>query len=184
MLGGITGCQAGVTGGLLTEVEIAKILPVMSDDQIAVELGSLGYPGFAYLAAEIQADQAEVLLDALDRDDLDVRVTEGLPWIPFAFPNLNWDWLIPEATRKERQNRLGFIVALATSVASPQSRRKLLLVLGRLERVKRAECDTLCRESMPAIERAHCHKTRSRLAAHWNLDTGMTVRDLEHLSSH
>lgn len=58
----------------------------MSDDQIAVELGTLGYPGFAYLASDIQADQAEVLLDALDRDDLDVRVAEGLPWIPLAFP--------------------------------------------------------------------------------------------------
>jgi hypothetical protein len=153
----------------------------MSDDQIAVELGSLGYPGFAYLAAETQSDQAEVLLDALNRDDLDVRVSEGLPWIPLAFPNLNWDWLIPEATRKERQNRLGFIVALATRVASQQTRRKLLPALDRLEQVKRAECDTLCRESMPAVERAYCHKTRSRLATHWNLDTGMTIRDLPHL---
>ena len=152
-----------------------------SDDQLAIELGTLGYPGFAYLAAGTQADPAEVLLDALDRDDLDARVTEGLPWIPLAFPDLNWDWLIPEAVRKERQNRLGFIVALATDVASAPTARKLLVALGRLEQVKRAECDTLCRESMPSARRVYLHTRRSRLAAHWNLDTGVTVRDLQHL---
>jgi hypothetical protein len=31
-------------------------------------------------STEVQPDPAEVLLDALDRDDLDVRVAEGLPW--------------------------------------------------------------------------------------------------------
>jgi hypothetical protein len=154
-----------------------------SDDQLAIELGTLGYPGFAYLAAGVRADPAEALLDALDRDDLDARVTEGLPWIPLAFADLDWDWLIPEAVQKERQNRLGFIVALATDVASEPTRRKLLVVLGRLEQVKRTDCDTLCRESMPLAERVRRHKNRSSLAAHWNLDTGVTVGDLQHLST-
>ena len=116
-----------------------------SDDRLAIELGTLGYPGFAYLAAEIHADPAEILLDALDRDDLDARVTEGLPWIPLAFADLDWEWLIPEAVRKKRQNRLGFIVAVATYVASAPTRQKPLLVLGRLEQVKRL---TIC--SVPA----------------------------------
>ena len=154
-----------------------------SDDQLAIELGTLGYPGFAYLAAGVPADPAEVLMDAIDRDDLDARVTEGLPWIPLGFADLDWDWLIPEAVRKKRQNRLGFIVALATDAASASIRQKLLVVLGRLEKVKRAECDTLCRESMPSAERVHRHNKRSRLAADWNLDTGLTVEDLQHLSA-
>jgi hypothetical protein len=154
-----------------------------SDDQLAIELGTLRYPGFAYLAAGLPSDPAEVLLDALDRDDLDVRVCEGLPWIPLAFADLDWDWLIPEAVRKNRQNRLGFIVALATNFASVPTRQKLMVVLGRLEQVKRAECDTLCRESMPSVERVRRHKNRSSLAAHWNLDTSVTVRDLQHLTA-
>ena len=154
-----------------------------SDDQLAIDLGTLGYPGFAYLAAGVPADPAEALLDALDRNDLDGRVREGLPWIPLAFADLDWDWLIPEAVRKNRQNRLGFIVALATTFASAPTRRKLLVVVGRLEQLKRAECDTLCWESMPSARRVRCHKNRSSLAAHWNLDTGVTVGDLQHLST-
>jgi hypothetical protein len=148
-----------------------------------MELGTLGYPGFAYLNTGGQADPAEVLLDALDRDDLDARVTEGLPWIPLAFADLDWDWMIPEAVLKKRQNRLGFIVALATDVASAPTRRKLLVVLARLEQVKRAECDTLCFESMPSARRVYLHTSRSRLAAHWNLDTGVTLAELQHLTT-
>ena len=56
-------------------------------------------------------------------------------------------------------------------------------VLGRLEQVKRAERDTLRGESIPAVERAFRHKIRSRLAAHWNLDTGVTLAELQHLTT-
>ena len=56
-------------------------------------------------------------------------------------------------------------------------------MLGQLEQVKRPEGDTLCRESMPSAERVHRHTRRSRLAADWNLDTGLTVEDLQHLST-
>jgi len=63
-------------------------------------LGSLGYPGFSYLQSTEPSDPAVVLLDAIDRDDLDKRVRDGLPWIPRACLDLNWDWLIAEAQRR------------------------------------------------------------------------------------
>jgi len=53
--------------------------------------------------------------------------------------------LVDTRGRKKRQNRLGFIVAVATYVASAPTRQKPLLVLGRLEQVKRL---TIC--SVPA----------------------------------
>ena len=45
-------------------------------------LGSLGYPGFAYLRSSLRLNPVELLMDALDSDDLDSRVTEALAWLP------------------------------------------------------------------------------------------------------
>jgi hypothetical protein len=39
------------------------------------------------------------LMDALDSEDLDPRVTEALPWLPVKYPELDWEWL-----NEERQN--------------------------------------------------------------------------------
>ena len=41
-------------------------------------LGSLGYPGFAYLRGSVRLNPVELLMEALDSDDLDSRVTEAL----------------------------------------------------------------------------------------------------------
>ena len=42
----------------------------------------------------VSFNPAEVLFLALDIDGLDSRVIEALPWLPFHFPDLNWQWLI------------------------------------------------------------------------------------------
>ena len=55
-------------------------LPRHSDKTLASELGMLGYPGYAHLSGRLR-NPAEFLLDALDHSDLDVRTTEGLPWV-------------------------------------------------------------------------------------------------------
>jgi transcriptional regulator with XRE-family HTH domain len=66
-----------------------------TEQELATELASLGYPGFAHLKGFLR-NPAEVLFDALDRSDLDVRVTEGLPWLVLHYKNLDWSWLIQE----------------------------------------------------------------------------------------
>jgi len=76
-------------------------------------LGSLGYSGFAYLRSSVRLNPVEVLMEALDSDDLDSRVTEALAWLPLAYPHLNWEWLTANAKLRDRQNRLGFVVELA-----------------------------------------------------------------------
>jgi hypothetical protein len=30
-------------------------------------------------------------MDAIVRDNLEPRVTEALPWLPYAYPKLDWD---------------------------------------------------------------------------------------------
>lgn len=80
-------------------------------------LGELGYPGFAYLASKSSLNPAELLLRALDEDELDARVVEALPWLPYHFPEMNWEWLLTNAKLRDRQNRLAFVTALALQAA-------------------------------------------------------------------
>jgi transcriptional regulator with XRE-family HTH domain len=148
-------------------------------------LGNLGYPGFAYLRRSTQRNPAELLLAALDSNDLDSRVTEALPWLTLAFPDLNWDWLTANAKLRDRQNRLGFVVALAQQIAASkgdsQLEQGLAARIARLEPSRLAREDTLCRESMTRAERAWLRERRSKLAEHWNLLTDLTVEQLDHV---
>jgi hypothetical protein len=156
------------------------------DDQLAAELGTLGYPGYSYLHGELR-NPAEVLLDALDRPNLDARLAEALPWLPLRYPNMNWEWLTAEAKLHNRQNRLGFVVALAEKLAKKQAKRetaeRLSQVSATLEESRLAKSDTLGQEWWPPSQRSFVRKKRSRLAAHWNLNTRLTADDLAHLAT-
>jgi hypothetical protein len=152
-----------------------------SDYQLAADLGALGYPGFAHLSSDLR-DPAEVLLDALDRDNLDGRIAEALPWLPLQYPQMNWPWLIAQAKLRNRQNRLGFIVHLAARAAVIGAQRRVAAapyrVVAELRKARLASNDTLCRAAWPPTERRYAHEKRSRVAAYWNLDTRLTEKDL------
>lgn len=156
------------------------------DDQLAADLGALGYSGYGYLKGKLW-NPAEVLLDALDRPDLDARLVEALPWLPLRYPNMDWDWLTAKAKVRNRQNRLGFVVALSMKVARKQGKRgvaeHLSQVVEALEEARLAKADTLCQDSWPASQRRFAHQQRSRLAAHWNLDTRLTEDSLARLAA-
>jgi hypothetical protein len=148
----------------------------MNDDELAKALGLLGYPGFAYLGAGEHVDPAGLLLDAIDQDDLDSRVREGLPWVARAVPDLNWGWLAVESERRVRQNRLGFIVALA-AVSSPYLavHEKLKAVAERIAEIRTDEWDTLCGGSMTKVERARVHSQSFPIAARWHIDSDLEL---------
>jgi transcriptional regulator with XRE-family HTH domain len=149
-------------------------------------LGSLGYPGFAYLRGSARLNPVEVLMEALDSDDLDSRVTEALAWLPMAYPNLNWDWLTANAKLRDRQNRLGFVVELARQAAardgSSQLEEELASRVAKLESSRLVKEDTLCRESMTRAERIWLREHRPKSAEHWNLLTDLTVEQLDHVA--
>ncbi len=157
-----------------------------SEEELARELGALGYPGFAHLTGSPR-NPAELLFDALDRSDLDVRATEGLPWLVLTYPHLDWAWLLRELKLRNRQNRLGFVVSLAGKMARRLRRedvvRSLENVLHELEEARLAKEDTLCQESWPASRKKHVRSVRSKLAAHWNLDTRLSEVDLAHYTA-
>ena len=81
-----------------------------------------------------------------------------------------------------RQNRLGFVVALASELAESKNdserTRSLRQCLEILEGARLGCEDTFWRESMTHAEKAWLRENRSATAAHWNLLTDMKGKDL------
>ena len=147
--------------------------------------GELGYSGFAYLKQGTATNPAELLLRALDEEELDARVVEALPWLPFHFPEMNWQWLVTNAKLRDRQNRLAFVTALAMQAARERNETAaedaLAVQVERLERSRLAVEDTLCKASLSQVERRWLQSHRTESAAHWNLLTDLKVEALAHL---
>jgi transcriptional regulator with XRE-family HTH domain len=148
-------------------------------------LGELGYPGFAYLETQQLLNPAELLLLALDSENLDARVTEALPWLPLHFPEMNWGWLRSESKSRDRQNRLAYVALLASDVAEKhgetQLAERLRSHVAGLERSRLANEDTLAKSSMSQSERKWLRTHRTPSAAHWNLLTDLKAEDLQHV---
>jgi len=147
-------------------------------------LGTLGYPGFAYLGGEARFNPAEVLMRALDETDLDSRVVEALPWLPATYPAMDWNWLIRNSKLNDRQNRLAFVVSLGVDLAAKRGDLKSAATLStqvqQLERSRLATEDTLCRDSMTRAERAWLRAHRSKVAKHWNLLTDLSAEHVDY----
>lgn len=160
----------------LPEDEESRGVPTRKHDFCA-ELGALGYPGFAYLGKKATVNPALLLSDGLNEPNLEVRVAEALPWVILTFPKMDWDWLLRTTKLHDRQNRLGFAVALAREVAERKDERdrddELKDYLARLEHARLAREDTFCRDAMTQAERKWLRERRSATAAHWNLLTDM-----------
>jgi hypothetical protein len=152
--------------------------------RLARQLAGLGYPGFAHLRS-LKANPAAIVLECLLQKNLEVRLVEALPWVLLTYPDMDWSWLVRHAKLHDVQNRLGFLVALGKDLArtQPQFRgalEPLSSVEEQLERARLAREDTLCRDTMPVAERRWLEESRSPLARHWNLLTGLTADQLSH----
>jgi len=95
---------------------------------------------------------------------------------------MDWDWLLRNAKLRDRQNRLGFTVSLASELAEVKNDsgrvRKLRRCLEILERARLAREDTFCHDSMTHAEKAWVREHRSPTAAQWNLLTDMKAEQL------
>lgn len=153
--------------------------------KLARQLAGLGYAAFEHLRSGPRANPAAVVLEALLQADLDVRVSEALPWVLLNYPQLDWQWLVDHAKRHDVQNRLGFVVAVARAVAARHpgfrgAEHWLAAAEQQLERSRLAREDTLGRESMPSAERRWLVKNRSPAARHWNMLTSLTDDQLSY----
>jgi transcriptional regulator with XRE-family HTH domain len=146
-------------------------------------LGSLGYSGFAYLRRSAKVNPTELLMEALDSEDLDSRVVEALPWLPVAYPEMDWIWLTFNAKVRDLQNRLAYVTLLAAQIAAKKAdstiEHALLKTVSALERSRLVLEDTLCRQSMTVAERNWLRTHRPAAAKHWNLLTDLCVENLD-----
>ncbi len=146
-------------------------------------LGTLGYSGFAYLRRSAKVNPTELLMEALDSENLDSRVVEALPWLPIVFPEMDWTWLTFNAKVRDRQNRLAYVTLLAAQIAKKKAHstieHSLLKTVDALERSRLVAEDTLCRQCLTLAERNWLRTHRPAAAEHWNLLTDLCVENLD-----
>jgi transcriptional regulator with XRE-family HTH domain len=151
---------------------------------LAMDLASLGYPGFAYLKSKRKKkNPGEVLLSALSAKCLESRVAEALPWVLLQYPDLDWDSLVSTAKARDLQNRLGLVTCVARRVAEKRGEKNQVDLLRKQERVlERSRVfleDTLCSDSLTRAERRWLETNRPDEAKHWRVLTDLSA---EHLS--
>lgn len=157
-----------------------------SSDELARDLGRLGYPGFAYLRGGGLKNPGEVLLTALTQANLDSRVAEALPWVFLHYPELDRDCLVRQARLGNLTNRLGFVVDLAKRVLARKSetnspRYGALSRLSEELRLSRlAVEDTFGQHSLTEMERQWLRTNRPEDAQYWHLLTNWQPEFLQY----
>ncbi len=158
----------------------------VSGDELVRALAGLGYPGFAYVRSGWRRNPAEVLLLALQQDELESRVTEALPWLLLRFPDMDTRWLASTARLLNVPNRLGFVADLARRVAErrdgPHSERSRRLgeLVAELDNSRLAREDTLSQASLSQAEREWLRNNRPDEARYWNLLTNWRPEHLQY----
>jgi hypothetical protein len=101
--------------------------------------------------------------------------------VVLSYVEIDWSWLVEKAKLNHRQNRLGFLVSVATELAQRTNKNERIPKLQRqleiLEIWRLPEEDTLCHDSMTEA-RVWARKHRSPAAVHWNLLTDMRAEQL------
>lgn len=147
----------------------------VADDRSRAQLSALGYPGFVHVPKSKRTPRAaEFLIAILARPDADARIVEALPWLISAYQHqLDFGWLVLQAKLQNLQNRMGFLLQVA-SVNTPNG----LSAVRELERSRLLQEDTLCWDSMPAAAREWMRANRTPLAEHWNVLTRLQAGDV------
>ena len=145
---------------------------------LAEELSTLGYPGFAYLRkSRNTTNPGEVLLTALAAEHLEARILEALPWLVLKYWDMDRNWIVQQAKLHNLQNRLGFIVTLARSIAHRVSSVDIQrdAALESMELTLKASLlareEPLGQARLTEKERNWLRKYRPKQAKQWNLLT-------------
>ena len=161
--------------------ELDRCLVALDPRELSAQLAGFGYPGLTHMKKPSKPmNPALVVAAALTHSNLDPRLVEALAWVLSTFHGLDKNWLSAQCRLGNQQNRLGYLVLLATKLPGGQADVALAAALSELERSRLAVEGTLCRESMSAAERIWVRKHRPTDAEHWNLLTTLTVDQLSH----
>ncbi|MEK7724311.1 MAG: helix-turn-helix transcriptional regulator [Acidobacteriota bacterium] len=158
-------------------------LPKADNNELAESLATLGYPKFSHLKKGKLQNPAEVLFSAFQNENLDSRIVEGLPWLVFTFPELDWDKLTKYAKMFDFQNRLGFVVnltrQLAEKVGDKTKQKSLLAVEKKLEKSRLLREDSLSK--VTETEKAYLKTNRPKEAKFWRVLSDLSVSYLDYV---
>lgn len=161
-----------------TVLPLEKVQKYAGPDLLAKQLASLGYPGFAHLRTRTRkVNPATFLLTALSQDNLEARVSEGLPWVVSHYPDMDFDWLVQQARVNNLQNRLGFCVTLARAISRNNN---LLEPEQKLSDSKLAREDYFGREPNE-VERRWLREHSSDQARQWNVVSDLQPESLRYV---
>jgi hypothetical protein len=136
--------------------------------------------------AQPQWNPAELLVAALTKNELESRVAEGLPWLAYAFTNMDWNWVVREAKANDVTNRLGFVVTLARRLAEQKVNHlaveTLRAVETRLRRSTLVQEEALCHDQMTQVERKWLEKSRPSEARQWHVLSDLAPEHLVHVT--
>jgi transcriptional regulator with XRE-family HTH domain len=155
---------------------------------VAKQLAALDYPGFSYIRTHTPKENpAVVLLGALSNDQLEARMVEALPWLLLRYWDLDQAWLLDEAKRRDLQNRLGFVVALARRMSesstppNPARTETLAELEAKLDKSRLVKQDTLGKPPQTATEREWVMQNRTPEAEHWNVMTDLRPEHFQYV---
>jgi len=160
-----------------TVLPVQEVRENATPDFLAHELASLGYPGFAHLRKRAKkANPADFLLTALTQRNLEARVAEGLPWLVWRYPDMDFGWLLSQARMRLLQNRLGFTVTLARLASGNNALQapEQALAESKLEKE-----DSFCKDLNEA-ERRWLRTNSSAEAKQWNLLSDLRPETVRH----
>jgi transcriptional regulator with XRE-family HTH domain len=156
--------------------------------RVAKELAALDYPGLSYMRTHgPKENPAVVLLGALSNDQLEARMVEALPWLLLRYWGLDQAWLLDEAKRRDLQNRLGFVVALARRMSesstppNPARTETLAELEAKLNKSRLVKEDTLGKPPQTATEREWVMQNRTPEAKHWNVMTDLRPEHFQYV---
>jgi transcriptional regulator with XRE-family HTH domain len=163
----------------------SDFVPAKTNDQRLTEwLAQLGYPGFSYIRSHAaKQNPSETILTALAQESLDGRVAEALPWIALKYLQPG-RWLVENARRFNLQNKLGFVVGLASQLAERRGDAARLAelreLIDSLEESRLAAEGAFYRPPRTESEREWLKQNRSEDARHWNLLTDLRPEHLRY----
>ena len=161
--------------------EKSRIEKVKDSNFLDSQFAALGYPKFSHLKKSRsikKINPALVLITALQKDDLDSRTLEALPWSIYNFAEMDWSKIIRETKLADAQNRLGFLISPAyekSKQTNDEYKKQIFKeLLSKLEKSRLYEEDSFRRETLTKTEKAWLKKTDQGKRRFWRVLTNLT----------
>jgi transcriptional regulator with XRE-family HTH domain len=156
---------------------------VGKNDELTKDLGTLGYPKFAFLKSNVNKNPLEVLFLSLKTENLESRLVEALPWLVFTFSDLDWETLFKLVKINDLQNKLGFVISLARKSAERLKDRSKMEFLCKKELElsnSRLFQEAVFSQNLTETEKKWLKNNRSKDAKFWRVLSDLEIKHFDY----